>query len=126
MYFVALAGTALKIYKRNGSGWDVEIASGAITAFIANTDHMIRFRASGTTLSAKIWVPPAPEPSSWDVEVTDSDFATGKPGCFTSPNSTSTTTKFKHFNCNDLTPPSGGIIRSGGCRVMSGSRYNTA
>lgn len=42
-----------------------------------NTFHYRRFRAEGDTLKAKVWPASEPEPSEWDVAVTDTDHVEG-------------------------------------------------
>ncbi|MEX2284710.1 MAG: hypothetical protein WEE89_19635 [Gemmatimonadota bacterium] len=45
-----------------------------------DTWYSIRLRAVGTSIQARIWVKDAPEPATWMMSVTDSRWATGKPG----------------------------------------------
>lgn len=58
------------------AGTMTELASSAAKTLAANAqDWYIRFRANGTSLSAKAWRYGVPEPTAWDVTVTDASVA---------------------------------------------------
>jgi hypothetical protein len=47
-----------------------------------NTNYWMRFRARGTTLQARIWAEGLTEPTTWNIETTDSSHTTGRVGMF--------------------------------------------
>lgn len=55
---------------------NTQISSTISTGAIAGDSHLwCRFRVVGTSLKAKLWEDGTTEPSSWDLEVTDSDIS---------------------------------------------------
>lgn len=52
------------------------VTSGTYTFTTSPTK--LRFQAIGTTIQAKLWVPPASEPGTWDLTGTDSTYTTGR------------------------------------------------
>jgi len=44
-------------------------------AFAANTWYYVRFRVNGTSLKAKVWADGTEEPTSWQIEITDSSIS---------------------------------------------------
>jgi hypothetical protein len=76
------ANNRLVIYwGTNGTLWDFDnYQISSLTPLQAETYYNIRFRVVGDTLKAKYWATGTTEPSSWQVETTDSSYTTGKPG----------------------------------------------
>jgi RHS repeat-associated protein len=66
-------GSDLDIFKHDGSGFTSLAAT--TTDVLPDTAYWIRFRAEGTTLSARIWEDGTAEPTSWTVQVTDSSIS---------------------------------------------------
>lgn len=78
LYKGYIDGTNLVIQKRVG-GTSTTIATTPFAA-TAGTSYSLRFRAVGTTLTAKVWPTSATEPSNWMLTVTDSALASGSCG----------------------------------------------
>jgi len=77
-YKAVINGSILKIVvKANGSSTDLVTVSFAATA---GTSYAVRFRAQGTTLSAKAWPAASAEPNGWMVSTTDNTFGSGMCG----------------------------------------------
>ncbi|UDM00089.1 hypothetical protein [Streptomyces longhuiensis] len=63
---------ALSLRKRNPT--EVLLATAATTlTHVAGQSYKVRFRVEGSTLSARVWVSTAPEPSVWHSAATDTD-----------------------------------------------------
>lgn len=71
------------------SGKETSLGTSSIT-LTNGVDYWVRFRAEGTTISAKVWADGDTEPASWDISVTNSDVSTvGRVQIGTTGNSTS-------------------------------------
>lgn len=78
LYRVAINGKNLIIQKSvNGTVTQLKSVSFAATT---NTSYSIRFNATGTTLSAKVWQTGTTEPSNWMATVTDTSITSGYAG----------------------------------------------
>lgn len=73
-YTIRLDSGDLLIRKYVGSETGATVATAA-SSHSVSTDYWLRFRANGTTISAKIWADGGSEPGSWTVSGTDSDIA---------------------------------------------------
>lgn len=76
-YLAHINGGALKILRALNGVW-ADISSGGKTINVYNDQgYWVRFRAWGTSLKVKMWAHRMPEPSAWDVEVTDANITSG-------------------------------------------------
>ena len=81
-YNCAVFGTELRTGKYT-SGTSTQIAVTSGKSLAANTYYWLRFRANGTTISARVWADGDSEPGSWDLSTTDSSIsAAGWSGMF--------------------------------------------
>ncbi|HTK07832.1 MAG TPA: hypothetical protein VL485_11730 [Ktedonobacteraceae bacterium] len=77
-YKAYIDGVSLVIQKKvNGVTTVIKTVPFAATA---STQYALRFRAVGTTLSAKVWATAGSEPSSWTTTITDSSLTSGQDG----------------------------------------------
>ncbi len=77
-YKAYINGTQLVLQSRvNGASTTLASANFAAST---GTSYTIRFRAVGTTLSAKVWPGSGTEPTNWTVTATNSAFTAGSPG----------------------------------------------
>ena len=77
-YKAYIDGRSLVVQKRvNGTLVTLKTAPFAATG---GTSYNLRFQASGTTLSAKVWPASEAEPANWMVTVSDSTFSSGHVG----------------------------------------------
>ena len=77
-YMGGLINGMVRIY-RISSGTATSIGS-TNKSWSTNTYYWVRFRANGTDLKIKFWEDGQSEPSTWDVEVTDSNYESGLVG----------------------------------------------
>jgi len=68
-YRAGFYGDSLQIAKY-GNATNTALVT-ILRSLIANTDYLLRFRANGTTLQARIWLPADSEPDTWDLDTTD-------------------------------------------------------
>ena len=101
-YYAYMRGTHVTIGK-SLSNVHTNVADTTFTQS-SNTEYWIRFRAQGTTLSAKIWADGSGEPSTWTISGTDTSFASGQVGIFLSPDAVGTTAVYDSFSVNDTSP----------------------
>ncbi len=77
-YKAYIDGNRLVVQKMvNGTTTTLGTAPFAATG---GTSYSLRFQASGSTLSAKVWPTNSTEPSNWMVNATDSTFSSGRVG----------------------------------------------
>lgn len=79
----------IRIVKITGGASETVLqASSAISPTLAaNTWYTLKFSVVGTALKAKIWVKGTAEPSSWNIDITDSTYTVGKSvGIFSNQN----------------------------------------
>jgi hypothetical protein len=103
-YKVYVDGTFLVLQKRvNGS---YTILGTADFAAMPNTSYTLRFRATGTSLSAKLWPTSSAEPADWMVTATDDSFSSGRFGLRAQIQSdiTATYASFAAFDLSNGTP----------------------
>jgi hypothetical protein len=74
-YKAYIDGTTLVVQKKV-SGATTTIGSVPFAA-TAGTSYTLRFRVVGSTLYAKVWPTGTTEPSSWQITVADTSFASG-------------------------------------------------
>ncbi|MFL5626380.1 MAG: choice-of-anchor Q domain-containing protein, partial [Ktedonobacteraceae bacterium] len=80
---------------RNGGGTQIATTPFAV---LANTEYWLRFRAVGSTLSAKVWADGTNEPASWTLTATDTNYHIGQAGIFLSPDVVGTVTVFDSYS----------------------------
>lgn len=93
-YKAVINGDILKIVSKvKGTSTDLVTVNFAATA---GTLYSIRFRASGTSLMAKVWPAASTEPAGWMLSVTDNNFNSGYCGVrlVFNANATATFTSF--------------------------------
>jgi len=74
-YKAYITGTSLVVQKKvSGS---TTVLGSAPFAATAGTSYSLRFRVVGTTLYARVWQTGTSEPTSWQITVSDSTFASG-------------------------------------------------
>lgn len=54
------------------SGTQTNLGTAYTFTFVANTWYYVRFRANGTSLKARVWKDGEPEPTVWQIDITDS------------------------------------------------------
>lgn len=62
-----------------------------------NTEYWIRFNATGSTLSAKVWQDGTTEPGAWTLQGTDTSFTAGQIGLMISPDAVGTTAVYDNY-----------------------------
>lgn len=65
----------------DGAYGGAQFGSAISKTFTAGVWYRVRFGVVGDELKARVWDDGDPEPAGWDIEVTDSLFATGGSGC---------------------------------------------
>jgi hypothetical protein len=94
---LAPAGNSIKLQTLS-AGVSTLVVSVAFT-FVAGANYFLRFRGNGTTIQAKTWLATTPEPTAWNISVTDSTFtAAGSVGFRIVPTATGQTTSFNFLS----------------------------
>lgn len=75
--YYAVAENGIIIGHRESNATTTTLGSGGS---YSSSDIWIRFQADSTSLKARVWDDGDTEPSTWDVEVTDSNFSSGWAG----------------------------------------------
>lgn len=72
--FTTAQAVALTI-RRRLTGTETSLAGGTVAGLThaAGTRFAVRFQITGSTLKARVWLASAPEPTTWNVETTDSN-----------------------------------------------------
>jgi hypothetical protein len=72
--FLTTSAVALTIRKRV-AGVETQLAGGTVASLThaANRRFSVRFKASGSSLMAKVWLASADEPTAWTFTITDTD-----------------------------------------------------
>lgn len=103
-HFTSSATVELTIQKSVG-GVVSSIAGSVVVpglTHVANTDFTIRFKTEGSTLSVKVWLTSGPEPSGWQLGVTDTSVtAAGSAGVRSILGSTNTNALPFSFDYDD-------------------------
>lgn len=99
-YNLVFDGSTLAL-KKNVSGTVTTLATYTISGS-ANTDYDFEFRLSGTTLQANVWDASTAEPSSWEINTTDSTFSSGAVGVLTFTQTVGNVVTFEHFDAYAL------------------------
>lgn len=71
-YLNRASGTGVLTVKKIVSGTVTSLATYSLTLPTTETDYFIRFRVNGTTLRARAWKYDAAEPTTWQIDTTDS------------------------------------------------------
>jgi hypothetical protein len=102
----------LGLFKRVTGTLSGSLSSAAsIGAHTANALWRVRFRGTGSTLQAKAWLPPNPEPAAWMASATDTALTSGSlVGLLSRLETGNTNTSpvvftFDHLSVNSLTSP---------------------
>lgn len=80
-YYVVIFNTTTLFFEKFVIGSSTQLTSSSISA---DTTHgwWVRVVASGTTIQARIWQDGTSEPSTWNINTTDSTYSSGGFGCF--------------------------------------------
>jgi len=78
---VEIQNGAVRI-RKSVSGALTLLSPTGTTTIVANTNYQMHVNMSGTTFSVRVWPDGTSEPSTWNIQVTDSSLGLGKYGLF--------------------------------------------
>lgn len=101
-YFVDLGEytSNIALSKLVGGSFTSGVAFGPTTTFNLNTAYKLRVRNIGTNIKARCWLASNSEPSTWDIDVTDTSLSSGGYGVVLDPGSASAQT-FDDYTATD-------------------------
>ena len=86
-----------------GGSYTSGVAFGPTTTFAVGTTWNVRFRCIGTSIKARAWDASGAEPSTWDIDTTDSSLSGAKGYGIIADPATGTAMTFDDYNATDGT-----------------------